>query len=70
MKMHAHFQKNILMRVFRFEYIFPIKYKIRILDLMLLPKNSGPFEGLYYSSTGLDNLVDPIRPHDNLSKLQ
>ena len=58
------------MRVFWFKYIFPIKYKIRILDLMLLPKNSVPFEGLYYSSTGLDNLVDLIRPHDNLLKLQ
>ena len=32
------------------EHIFPIKFKIRILDLMLLPKNSVPFEGLYYSS--------------------
>ena len=37
---------------FGFKYIFPIKYKIRILDLMLLPKNSVPFEGLYYSNWG------------------
>ena len=35
---------------FWFKYIFPIQYKIRILDLMLLPKNSVPFEGLYYST--------------------
>ena len=46
MKMHANFQKIFLIRVFWFEYIFPIKYKIRILDLMLMPKNSVPFEGL------------------------
>ena len=50
MKMHANFQKIFLIRVFWLKYIFPIKYKIRILDLMLLPKNSVPFEGLYYSS--------------------
>ena len=48
--MHANFQKLFLIRVFWFKYIFPIKYKIRILDLMLLPKNSVPFEGLYFSS--------------------
>ena len=52
MKMHASFQNIFLIRVFWFKYIFPIKYKIRILDLMLLPKNSVPFEGLYYSSIG------------------
>ena len=34
MKMHANFQKIILIRVFSFKYIFPIKYKIPILDLM------------------------------------
>ena len=49
MKMHANFQKIFLTRVMWFKYIFPIKYKIRILDLMLLLKNSVPFEGLYYS---------------------
>ena len=38
MKMHANFQKLFLIRVFWFKYIFTIKYKIRILDLMLLPK--------------------------------
>ena len=48
MKMHANFQKIFLIRVFWFKYIFPIKYKIHILDLMLLPKNSVSFEGLYY----------------------
>ena len=52
MKMHADFQKIFLIRVFWFKYIFPIKYKIHILDLMLLPKNSVPFEGLYYSRKG------------------
>ena len=50
-KMHANFQKIFLIRVFWIKYIFLIKYKIRILDLMLLPKNSVPFEGLYYSYT-------------------
>ena len=38
-------KKYFLIRVFWFKYIFPIKYKIRTLDLMLLPKNSVPFEG-------------------------
>ena len=47
MKMHANFQKIFLIRIFWFKYIFPIKYKIRILDLVLLPKNSVPFEGLF-----------------------
>ena len=28
----------------------PSVYKIRILDLMLLPKNSVPCKGLYYST--------------------
>ena len=51
MKMHANFLKIFLIRVFWCEYIFPIKYKIRILDLMLLRKNSVPFEGLYCSRT-------------------
>ena len=50
MKMHANFQKIFLIRVFWFKYIFPIKYEIRILDLKLLPKNSVPFEWLYYSN--------------------
>ena len=36
--------------LFWFKHIFPIKYKIRILDLMLLLKNSVPFEGLYNNS--------------------
>ena len=50
MKMHANFQKIFLVRAFCFNFIFQIKYKIRILDLMLLPKNSVPFEGVYYSN--------------------
>ena len=45
MKMHANFHKG-----FWFKYIFPVKYNIRISDLMLLPKNSVTFEGLYYRS--------------------
>ena len=50
MKMHANFKKKFLIRVFWFKYIFPIKYRIRILDLMLLPKHSVPLKRLYYSS--------------------
>ena len=44
-------QKQIfLIRVFWLKYIFPTKFKIHILDLMLFSKNSVPFEGQYYSS--------------------
>ena len=50
MKMQANFKKKISIGFFWFNYIFPIKFKIRVLDLMLLPKNSVPFEGQYYSS--------------------
>ena len=50
MKTHAcKLQKKLIM-FFWFKYIFQIKFKIRILDLMSLPKNSVPFEGLYYGS--------------------
>ena len=42
-------QKILLIRVFWFKHIFPIKFEMRILDLMLLSKNSVPFEGQYYS---------------------
>ena len=42
MKTHTHF-KNTFDKVFGFKYIFPIKTKIPILDLMLLLKNSVPF---------------------------
>ena len=42
--------------MFWFKYIFRIKFKIPILDLMLLLKNRVPFEGLYYSS---DILTSP-----------
>ena len=41
--------------------MFPIKYKIRILDLILLPKNSVPFEGLYNSNTGVARALDKER---------
>ena len=37
MKTHANF-KNIFDEGFWIKYIFPIKFKIRILDLMQLPK--------------------------------
>ena len=38
------FQKKIFLnRVFSFKYMFPIRFTIHILDLMLLPKNSVPF---------------------------
>ena len=56
MKTHARL-KNNLDKGFWFKYIFPIKFKIRILDLMLLSKNSVPFEGQYYSSTGLSGIL-------------
>ena len=43
-------QKIFLVRVFWLKYIFQIIFKILTLDLMLLPKNSVPFEGIYYSN--------------------
>ena len=49
-------QKIFLIRVFWLKFTFPIKFIIRILDLMLLPKNSVPFEGQYYSSTYISNV--------------
>ena len=48
-------QKIFLISVFGLNNTFPVKFKIRILDLMLLPKNSVSFEGLYYN----DNCVNP-----------
>ena len=54
-----------LIRVFWLKYIFPIKFKIRILDLMLLPKNSAPFEGLYIRVCRLDFDVSLL----NVSKM-
>ena len=39
MKTYTNFQKIFLVRVFWLKYIFLIKFKISILDLMLLPKN-------------------------------
>ena len=47
MKMHANFQKIFLIWVYWFKYIFPIKYKIPILDLILLLKNSVPFDHIH-----------------------
>ena len=59
MKTYTNFKKIFLVRVFWLKYIFRIKFKIPILDLMLLPKNSVPFEGLYssnkYRQTWLEN---------------
>ena len=49
MRKHANFNIFLIM-VFWFKYIFSFHFKIRILDLILLRKNSVPFEGLYYSS--------------------
>ena len=46
MKTYTNFKKIILVRVFWLKYIFRIKFKILILDLILLPKNHVPFEGL------------------------
>ena len=53
MKTYTNFKKIFLVRVFWLTYIFRIKFKIPILDLMLLPKNSVPFEGLYSSSSNI-----------------
>ena len=50
MKTYTNFKKIFLVRVFWFKYMSRIKFKIPILDLMLLPKNSVPFEGLYSSN--------------------
>ena len=50
-------QKIFLVRGFWLKYIFRIKFKIPILDLMLLPNNSVPFEGLYSSNCFLNLLV-------------
>ena len=50
MKTYSNFKKLFLVRFFWIKYIFRIKYRIPILDLVLLPKNSVPFEGLYSSS--------------------
>ena len=55
MKSYTNFKKIFLVRVFWLKYIFRIKFKIPI--LMLLPKNSVPFEGLYSSKLGLMCLV-------------
>ena len=50
MKTYANFKQIFLIMVFWFKYIFSIKFKLRILDLIVLLKNSVPSEGLYYSS--------------------
>ena len=45
MKTYTNFKKIFLVRVFWLKYIFRMKFKIPVLDLMLLPKKSVPFEG-------------------------
>ena len=55
--------KNIFDRVFWFKYIFPIKYKIRILDLMLLPKNSVHLKG--YTTIGECLLISSLPGKDS-----
>ena len=47
MKTYTNFKKIFLIRVFWLKYIFRIKFKIRILDLILL---RVPFKGLYSSN--------------------
>ena len=50
MTLYANFENIFLIRAFWFKHISPIRFKIRNLDEMLLPKNSVPYEGLHYSS--------------------
>ena len=49
MKSYTNFNFFFLIRVFGLDLFFLITFKVPILDLMLLLKNSVPFEGLYYS---------------------
>ena len=50
MKTYTNFKKMFLVRDFWLKYIFRNKVKIPIIYLMLLPKNSVPFEGLNSSN--------------------
>ena len=50
-----------------FKHIFLIKFEIRILDLLLLPKSSVPFEGQYYSN-GFSSTMEAIIPKDKKIK--
>ena len=45
MKTFTNFKKLFLVRVFWLKYIFQIKFKIPILDLMLLPKTVFHLKG-------------------------
>ena len=45
MKMYTNFKKIFLVRVFWLKHIFRIKFKIAILDLMLLPKTVFHLKG-------------------------
>ena len=58
LKKYTNFKKIFFVRIFLLKYIFRIKFKIPILDLMLLPKNSVPFEGLYSSKNFFDGELD------------
>ena len=52
MKTYTNFKKYFWLGFFfLLKYIFRTKFKIPILDLMLLSKDSVPFEGLYTSRT-------------------
>ena len=57
MKTYTNFKEIFLVRVFWLKFIFRITFKIPILDLMLLAKDSAPFEGLYSSSIATKCLV-------------
>ena len=61
MKTYTKFKKIFLVRVFWLKYIFQIKFKIPILDLMLLQKNSVPFEWLYSSSSSTVIIWESVR---------
>ena len=50
MKTYTNFKKYFLLGFFGLNLFFLVTFKVLILDLMLLLKNSVPFQGLYYSS--------------------
>ena len=66
MKTYTNFKKIFLVRDFWLIYIFRIKCKIPILDLMSLPKNSVPFEGLYSISNFNSPACHPSPSRTNL----
>ena len=65
MKTYLNFKKIFLVGCFfSLKYISRIKFKIPILDLMLLPKNSVPFEGIYYN-----NKIFLCNPKENINSV-